>query len=345
MRRFTLPALALLLLLPSAGCSDDDGNSVAADASVLKRYGKTCAADSECGTKMCANKACTVACTKPSDCPTVDGTKFHCGEVSTGKFACYAQTWDGAKAGTMGADCSTTGTCEANHKCTGQEGDADRYCAGSCTSDLSCPPQYRCVTTQQGNKAAETTKYCLKRNFCHPCAADYQCTGSGTKCIKDTLGNGFCSKSCSAASAGADAGTGDAAIVGTCPTFATCTKVGSEYFCQHKAGFCTRGFDSKGAQCDPCIHHGWQSTGDSKDLMQTVAEVGQCKTGHYCVMYDRYYGETACLKTCTVDGDCASSKEKCYDATSSLGGKVCKPWENYVYGGKTYQVAAACPFK
>ena len=346
MKKSLLPALALLLLLPVAACSDDDGdngNNVSPDyGPPLAKYGEACAKDAECATKMCANKTCTVTCAGPVDCPSVGSKKFHCGEVAAGKLACYAQTWDGVKAGTMGTSCVASGTCEAKHKCTGQVADADRYCAGECASDLECPPRYRCVATQQGNKAAETTRYCLKRAFCHPCAGDWQCPGVDVKCIKDNNGAGFCSKTCTPPT-----GTpGDGAVPGgTCPTYATCAKDGSAYYCQHKAGFCTRGFDGKGAQCDPCIVHGWQSTGSSSDKIQTVAEVGQCKSGHYCVLYDQYYGEAACLKTCTGDTDCGSSQEKCYKATSSLGTSVCKPWKSEVYNGQTYQVAAECPFK
>ncbi len=344
MKRFTLPTLPLLFAL-ALGCSDDSGGDNTPDASTLKRYGQACTADKDCNTGLCAAKTCSVTCTKPTECPTVDGKRFYCGEVSTGKTACYPQVWDGKKAGTMGTSCASTGKCEADHFCTGQPGDADRYCAGKCTTDTDCPPEYRCATTRTGKDAASTTSYCYKRQFCHPCTGDWQCAGAGWKCLKDKLGNGFCSKPCSAGAAAPDAGTGDAAPGGTCPTYATCEKEGSAYFCKHKAGFCTRGFKSEGGHCDPCIVHGWLGTGVSSDPVSTVAEAKQCKGSAFCVMYDRYYGESACLKTCTDDASCGDSKLKCYKYTTSLGTSVCRPWENYTTGGKTYQVPASCKFK
>lgn len=335
---------AFVLLGLSAGCSDDDGEATPEpDASVLKRYGTACASDAECQTGLCTDKVCSITCTKTTDCPQVGGKSFDCGEVTTGKLACYPRRWD-SKAG---KNCSADGKCEGAAKCTGLSGDADRYCAVTCTEDRDCPPQYRCVATLTGT-TKETQKYCMKRQFCHPCTMDEQCPGYLAKCLKDKAGSGFCSQPCTPAASAPDGGTSDAKpTTGTCPTYATCAAEGSAYYCKHRSGFCSRGFKNEGAQCEPCIVHGWSPTNVSKDPAYTITEDGQCKASHFCVLYDQYYGESACLKTCKADADCNTATELCVAYESSLGSgtKVCRPWEYYVYGGKTYQIPGACVFK
>ena len=317
MRRFTLP-FAALLLMGMLGCSDDtntnqDGGS--ADVSTLKRYGQACAKDGDCDTGICLNKICTVKCTKQAECPSVGKDHFDCGEAATGVVACYARAYDTAK---MGKDCSTDGKCDTGYICTGLDGDAGRKCVGECTTDRDCPPKYRCATTITG-KTADAKKYCRERLFCHPCIIDDQCGSHLDKCIKDGNGNKFCSKACNPTSTANDAG-----LSGTCPFVAKCTKEGSGYQCQHKSGSCYKSFKGEGAQCAPCIVHGSKNTGVGyKDPWSTIAEAGQCKTGSYCVQFNRFQKEAACLEPCT--GTCSSTAYYCKAYLTSLGGSFCLP--------------------
>ena len=338
MRTFTIFGLSLALLLVGiASCSDDDDKTREDSGVVLKRYGDSCTSDAECATGMCQVKTCTKACQKQADCPSVASKDFDCGEVAGGKLACYVRKYETKKKGTMGHNCSVD-KCASGYLCTGQAGDADRYCAASCTADMDCPPRYRCVTTQLGKKAADKKSFCRLRQFCHPCVLDAQCGGVGTRCLKDKNGAGFCSKECKPATAP----TSDAGPTGTCPVYAKCEKEGSSYYCKHKAGACFKSFKDDGAQCDPCIVHGWLPTSDYKDPVNTVAEANQCKKGGYCVLYNRYTGESGCLMPCDSSDKCPSSSELCFKFSTSLGGSFCMNWIYTDYNGTKVQTRGPC---
>ena len=316
-----------------SACSDDDTSD--ADSGVVLLYGTACARDSECATGVCEEKTCTRTCKEQGDCPSVAGKHMDCGQVSSGKLVCYGRTYETTKKGTQGQGCGAE-KCASGHLCTGQSGDADAYCAASCKADMDCPPRYRCATTQQGNKAVSTKSHCRLRKFCHPCVLDDQC-GPEARCLKDKNGAGFCSKTCMPAGATADGGP-----TGTCPTNARCEKVDGKYMCVHKAGTCFKSFKSEGAQCDPCIAHEWQPSGSTSDPVSTVAEANQCKKGGYCVLYDRYTGESACLMPCDSSDKCPSAEEMCFKFDTSLGGSFCMKWTTTIYSGKEYKVRGSC---
>lgn len=336
----------LLLGLLALACSDDTDPQkpdAGPDSSVLARYGSSCEKDADCATSLCVNKTCSITCKGQADCPSVGGKGFDCGEVSAGKLACYPRTYELGKKGGMGADCSFDGKCEGGALCTGQVGDADRYCAAKCQSDMACPPQYRCAAIQQGVASPAKDKYCLKRAFCHPCVLDEQCGGSGDRCVKDTTGAGYCAKACTPAPAAPDGGTADAGRGGTCPDYARCQKTSAgDYQCVHRSGKCSAGLDGKGSACDPCFHHYWKPTGDQYDPVATVAEAGQCKAGGVCVLIDRYTGESACLFKCDASDKCAESTYECFKFPTSLKGNYCMKWETVVYSGKQYKGKAPC---
>ncbi len=334
MKTFIIISAGILTLGLVVACSDDD-NGQQADSGVSMRYGDTCAKDAECGAGVCEEKTCTKTCKKQSDCPSVGSKHFDCGEVTSSKTVCYARKYVTKTKGTMGHDCSVN-KCAAGYLCTGQSGDADRYCAAECKADMDCPPRYRCATTQTGNKAVEAKKYCRLRKFCHPCALDDQCGPDG-KCLKDKNGAGFCSKTCSPKT-----GTADGGPTGTCPVYAKCEKAsGGGYYCVHRAGACFKSFKSEGAQCDPCIFHQWLPT-SSKSDPYTVAESGQCKKGAFCVLYDRYTGESACLMPCATGDTCPTTDEMCFKFEKSLGGSFCMKWKEVTYSGTKYKTRGPC---
>lgn len=334
MRTFIISA-CIFTLGCLVACSDDDKESNA-DSGVVIRYGDTCAKDADCATGLCLEKTCTKTCTKQSDCPSVAGKSLDCGQVPSGKTVCYLRKYETTKKGTMGHNCAVD-KCASGYLCTGQTGDADRYCAAACKADMDCPPTYRCSTTQSGNKAAATKGYCRLRAFCHPCVLDEQCGGGGARCLKDKNGVGFCSKTCTP-----DTSKDDGGATGTCPVYAKCEKVDGTYMCKHKAGACFKSFKAEGAQCDPCISHEWQPSGSTTDPVLTVAEANQCKKGGYCVMYDRYTRESACLMPCASGDTCPSTKELCFKFSTTLGGSFCMNWKTVIYSGKEYKTKGSC---
>ncbi len=328
-RRFTRHLLAGLLPLLLLGCSDDSAQKDAGppakdgvagpDQSTLKRYGDSCAKDAECQTGLCLLQVCTVKCTQLADCPSVGPQRFDCGEAAAGVTACYPQTYGDKE---TGKDCSAGGKCAAGHLCAGQPGDTDRYCAAECSTDRDCPPRFRCASTMTG-KTVDAKRYCRKRLFCHPCVIDDQCGGAADRCVQDGNGNLFCSLACSPTAAT------DGGVPGTCPSYGKCTKEGSGYQCQHKTGACYKSLDKEGEQCDPCIVHGFRSTGTVGDNRETIAEVGQCKAGNYCVEYDTFHHEAACLAPCSKT--CTSSNYYCKNYSTTLGGNFCYPVDSQGY--------------
>jgi hypothetical protein len=318
MKTFSLIASSLVLALAAGACSDSGGSGDDSGPS-LKRYGQPCTADADCDTKLCLNKTCTVTCSKQRDCPwvTLGGTltPFDCGEAEPGKVACYRRTYDPAK---TGKDCSADGKCDPGYLCLGLDGDGGRVCMPQCNSDLDCPHKYRCATTRTALDL-DPKKYCRERAFCHPCVTDDQCGDPGDRCLEDSSGHRFCSKQCTVPSPLPDAGAG-----GTCPTEATCVKQSDGTFqCQHKAGICYRSFKGEGKQCDPCIYHGWVPTDVRIDPLKTIAEEGQCKSGAYCVLFERFAKVAACLEPCS--STCPSSDHSCVEFQTSLKGKFCVP--------------------
>lgn len=295
MKRFTFRACLAVFLI--AGCSDGNGDK--ADGSVPlpdsgpAAYGADCQKDDDCESKLCflkdgADKGiCSKTCKRISDCSPVNGKLYDCGELPNGEIGCYPQTYHTVPY-TQGHDCSLENKCAMGFRCMGNQGDADRYCASTCESDRDCPPKYRCATVRKG-KELDPDKWCMRRQFCHPCVIDDQCGGPDDLCIKDSNGNHYCSKTCTMTGA-------------TCPGYAKCEDAGNNKLqCRHKAGFCFKSFDSDGELCDPCVVHGWTTT--DKGTV-TLAEDGICKKENHCILLDQYTGEGACVSACSSPSEC-----------------------------------------
>lgn len=329
MRTFIISASIICLGLALA-CSDDGPSGT--DSGVIERYGEACAKDADCSTGVCEEKVCTKTCKSQSDCPSVAKQHFDCGKVTSGKTVCYPRKYKDIQ----GKSCAVKDTCAKDQLCVGIEGSAERYCANTCKADMDCPPRYRCGSYQVGNKAAPAKRYCLLRKFCHPCDLDDQCE-VGNKCLKDKNGAGFCSKSCAPMGKTADGGP-----TGTCPSSAKCEKVDGKHWCVHKAGTCFGTFKNDGGQCAPCIYHTWSGSSSKADGVLTMAEGGQCKKGGYCVLYDRYKGESACLMPCDSSDKCPNADEMCFKFTTTLGGSFCMRWTTVIYSGTEYKTKGPC---
>jgi hypothetical protein len=306
-----------LLALALGACSD--GNQVL-DGAVPDTmpqnlgYGRACASDEECTSKLCVDGFCSQICKRLSDCPTIAGQSFDCGTVAEiKKVACYPRQYRSEKYG-LGYDCSLDETCGAvggvKYTCVGMAGASDRYCTGPCKTDRECPPTFRCANVKIGNAAPE--RQCRRRQFCHPCAIDDQC-GTGNLCINDINGNKYCGKACTT--------TG----IGTCPTYAKCEDAGNSTLqCKHRAGYCYKGFDYEGGLCDPCVAHG-SMRGSEADL--TIAEEGTCVKGGFCYLLSLYTMEAACITPCETGDTCPSGDYYCFkgDGFGVPGSKLCVP--------------------
>jgi len=339
MKQFILACIVGFAL----GCSDDGGSTPDAG---LKSYGDPCTDDTECDSKLCANKFCSKVCNAQTDCPIVRDKPFDCGEVKDGKVGCYPRTY-AVGTGAMGHDCSLDGKCNAGLRCMGEDGAADRYCSSKCTTDLDCPPQHWCSLAAVGQDA-EKEKWCRKRQFCHPCVIDDQCGGPEDLCVKDVNGEGHCSKTCNK--------TGS-----SCPTYAKCEDAGNNKLqCRHKAGACFKG---EGGLCDPCVIHGsttlaasggsctadtdcpsypkqYCATVSSTKKMClpvsfTISEQGGCKSGSHCLLLDRYTGESGCIDPCGAGETCPSDKYACA-TIKSLQAKFCVPVDDQGYIGSCH---------
>lgn len=317
----------ILTAMGTVACSGSEESKP--DATSLRAYGVQCGADEECESNLCVKYelkgaeqgVCSKACKRQTDCGSHLGQPFDCGEVAEKTVACYPRTY---KTGdyVIGHDCSLDGKCAVGYICTGQPGDADRYCAATCKNDMNCPPKYRCASMRVGK--GKTEQRCLLRKFCHPCVVDDQCGGEEDLCIKDKNGNGYCSKACSKTAAG------------TCPDYAKCEDAGnSKLQCRHKKGICFKSFDKDGDLCDPCFAHGWKS--DNLDML-TIAEDGICKTEGFCFLLDPKTGEAACIMPCGSGETCPDSTYAC-GTFDSLGGKFCIPIK-VIQGG--YKTIGSC---
>jgi hypothetical protein len=178
--------------------------------------------------------------------------------------------------GIKGPDCDTA----QGFFCYGTSpADAAAYCTRfGCNADSECAAGYYCGTVNVAPNVGtakptlhETTNVCLRRDYCTPCTADFDCAsvnGAAQHCVGDKNGAGICAPEC----------TTDQ----NCNFEARCIDGGvGPKICYPRAGLCV----GDGSLCSPC--HNDADCGDD----------GLCIKGQYTT-------EHACAKksavTCTM---------------------------------------------
>lgn len=282
------------------------GCGKAPPAITLKKVGEACMVDADCGSSlngasesmMCKANVCTRSCTAQGDCPS----GFACGLAAMGDTmaTCYPAAMNpdtggfGTDCGAVSADpkggagcsnaaspCAAGFACHARLKC-----DPEAYCTKSCAADTDCPPKFFCATLK------DSSRLCLKREYCSDCATDDQCP-NGWFCATDSTGGRFCAKPC--------AGDND------CPG----PQNGNGYFQK-----CLADKGGKGKACQPApipkgsgapnLCHG---TSAIKGIATTggvcagcrPGVAGDCATGEFCFV-DEFTLEHLCTEPCTASG-------------------------------------------
>jgi hypothetical protein len=194
-----------------------------------------------------------------------------------------------------GAGCNATCGLDMNPDCDTAQGfycygtspaDGASYCTRyDCNSDRECAPNFYCATINVGPNVTtpkpthhQTTKVCLRRDYCAPCAADLDCptqNGLTQHCVPDSVtGAGLCAPECTTSA--------------NCNFEAKCIDVlgtGTKT-CYPRAGACS----GDGSLCSPC--HNDAECGDD----------GLCVKGQYTT-------EHACAKKSGVA--CADKAKQC----------------------------------
>jgi hypothetical protein len=154
-----------------------------------------------------------------------------------------------------GNACNATGGLDNNPDCDSAQGffcygtspaDGASYCTRyDCHADRECAPGFYCGTINVGPNVTtpkatvhETTTACLRREYCAPCSADFDCpmlNNLPQHCVPDDNSVGFCAPECTATD--------------NCPKDAKCIDGGIGIkTCYPRAGKCV----GDGTLCSPC---------------------------------------------------------------------------------------------
>jgi hypothetical protein len=212
----------------------------------------------------------------PAQCRRLDSNLSY---VCCPQAFCVKDTTVVTKApGQWGTACNPTKGLDANPDCDSAQGfychgtgpaDASAYCTHyDCTTDRDCAGGYFCATINVApnvttSKATlhETTKACLRRDYCAPCKADLDCgplNGVTQHCVTDDNGAGFCTPECTDSK--------------NCNFEAKCVDPGiGVKTCYPRAGVCI----GDGTLCAPC-------RADSECGDDGLCIKGQYSTEHFC---------------------------------------------------------------
>lgn len=239
-------ALGLVGVVAGVACSSSTGAPAAGACDASQ-----CAPKNECIDDGTETK-CRLPCASHADCPF----NYLCRAGGVKPF-CVKTTLDIAKkpGGQWGAPCQPSGG-EANPACDADTGfgcyatapsDATAYCTRfECTTDLDCAGDFWCGTVNESPNATSTRRskgttrtVCLKRSYCSPCAADFDCPiidGKQSRCIDDDGGAKFCAAACENNT--------------NCPLDASCAVAADDgtKLCYPRAGTCK----GDGSMCSPC---------------------------------------------------------------------------------------------
>ncbi|GAC1540645.1 MAG: hypothetical protein NVS3B10_05300 [Polyangiales bacterium] len=177
-----------------------------------------------------------------------------------------------------GAPCNPTGGLDKNPDCDTAQGfscygtspaDGAAYCTRyDCNADSECGQGFYCGTINVAPNVTtakptfhQVTNVCLRRTFCAPCIADFDCpsvNGAPQHCVGDQNGAGFCAPECT--------DNTNCALEARCIDGGVGTKI-----CYPRAGVCI----GDKSLCSPC-----RNDGDCGD--DGLCVKGQYTTEHAC---------------------------------------------------------------
>jgi hypothetical protein len=231
------------------GTGLDPTDPASCDPSLCER-GNECIAGADGAYK------CRLLCTKHTDCPF----NYSCavGLDGDGRNYCVKTTSEilPKTDGQWGTPCLAPGGQENNPACSAVTGfacygtgttDATAYCTRfDCATDLDCAGGFWCAKVDVGPNVktdkrtfGKTRSVCLKRSYCSPCNADFDCPvidGTQSRCAPDDAGGKSCTVPCT--------------TTANCRLDASCTRVLGDgtKVCRPRAGVCK----GDGSLCSPC---------------------------------------------------------------------------------------------
>jgi len=275
------------------------------------------------GTTLCM-QACSGTCTRPG-------------------YSCV----DGA--------CVPTPTC-GDGICNGGESSA------SCCDDCGCGAGQTCAAPAGGGAKSCTTTNPTGKNPGEACAADAECKGEGSICVKRP--GGYClmlgctpgangTSDCPSGSTCVSGGQDDqgntiyVCAAGPCATDAECRQ-SEGYVCDtdhvcwsyqyvpvNTGGAAMGAACTDNAQCESgvCIAESWNVgyTGGYCSVGCVATTAGSCPTGSACVDQSAVFGVSICAKNCTQNSDCRTgyvcTAGACLPPAPSCGDGTCSASE------------------
>ncbi|MBS2012606.1 MAG: hypothetical protein JST00_06965 [Deltaproteobacteria bacterium] len=308
-RSLSFPALLTLLSTLVAACSST--TTPVGGPSTPQCDPTQCAAKNECIDDGKETK-CRLACAKHGDCPF----NYQCSvnPANAAKSFCAKSTSEVPQkpTGQWGSPCETKGGEANNPACDGQNGfvcyapggptDATAYCTRfECAADTDCAGGYWCATVNNAPNATKdarsfgpTHTACIKRAYCSPCNADFDCPvidGKQSRCANDDAGGKYCAQACNDNT--------------NCRLDATCVSGPVEdgaKVCKPRAGVCK----GDGSICSPC-----RSDADCPD--------GFCLKGPYS---PEKFCSVKSKSACTATGQGTIVKGDCPAFTGFAGTKI-----------------------
>lgn len=243
------------VVLAIGACSSNNVVNASPDAGPPPCDPAKCGTGNQCIADSTGVSACRVPCATHADCPF----NAQCSLNDAQNFCVKSTSPVAAKkdSGQWGTHCLAPDGETGNKACDAEGGfacygvgtsDAYAYCTRfDCTTDLDCAGGFFCGTVNVGPNVTtdkrtfgKTRTACVKREYCAPCAADFDCPvidGKQSRCIvnKDGSAN-FCATPCTDST--------------NCQLDAACTgrtEDGSKV-CKPRAGTCK----GEGGLCSPC---------------------------------------------------------------------------------------------
>ena len=253
------------------GCTKGTDATTAQFCSAFSTLGGTHLTNYKCGDK---NPTGYIAAGDPgqwccNDAPAEVYDAPYCKRV-TREYTAGPKQWGTPCNATLGLANNPECDIAQGFACYGQApADGSSYCTRyDCHADSECAAGFYCgtinvapnVTTAKATQH-ETTNVCLRRDYCAPCVADFDCpsvNGSPQHCVSDQKGAGICAVECKTNS--------------NCAFEARCIDAGvGALVCYPRAGVCV----GDQSLCSPC-----RNDADCGD--DGLCVKGQYTTEHAC---------------------------------------------------------------